>query len=533
MQTASRTRTLALMGAALAAVGVFFVRAWPTWGTVVDDAYISARYSEHLAAGYGLVYNAGEAPVEGYTNLAWTVLLAGARVLGLPMHQSMEAFGLLFGALGIVGLVLLGAALMDRPRQPWIAALPALFIAATPHYAIIATNGLETSQFFAAAVWAIWASWTCRGGWRWLAGLLLSTLALVRPEGIAVAGGVVLLDLIERRRQLTQVHTWAFLLPVVAVFGALEAWRYSVYGALIPNTGPAKANLSWRGALKLNVKYVGGDAEVWIGALVTGLIGLFASRWTWRKLLVACLVGGLTLVASRVYLWMPGARLLVLPLALASTLAVMPLARPAESRSWRRPAQYACGALLALCLVYVVTGDPTGLLRSTGMKADPTGWQRDRDRRHSVVTPNATRVAGQHLAQHLPSGARLATRDAGLLAWSVGTDIRVDETHPRALTLPHPDGKDVDWKALLAQPPEAIALTVNSSKRKPFYYSLERRIWRHLAPAEYRYLGRIEQHHRRHYDIYVRQDLDVPPLPADIVVNTVGRLPRTTVHVAD
>ncbi|MCA9625478.1 MAG: hypothetical protein KC731_40935, partial [Myxococcales bacterium] len=43
---------------------------------VVDDAYISLRYADRLLAGDGLTWTAGEA-VEGYSNLAWTLGLAG------------------------------------------------------------------------------------------------------------------------------------------------------------------------------------------------------------------------------------------------------------------------------------------------------------------------------------------------------------------------------------------------------------------------------------------------------------------------
>jgi len=114
----------------------------------------------------------------------------------------------------------------------------------------------------------------------------------------------------------------------------------------------------------------------------------------------------------------------------------------------------------------------------------------------------------------------------------VGTDVRVAELHPRSLTQPHPDGADNDWKALLPSAPAAVAFTVNSSKAKPFYYSLERRIWRHLN-ADYHYLGRVEQHYRRHYDIYVRADLDVPALEPSVVTNFAGTIRRATIRRAD
>ncbi|MDH3227755.1 MAG: hypothetical protein OEM67_11810, partial [Thermoleophilia bacterium] len=35
------------------------------WAHTTDDAYITLRYSRHLAQGMGLVWNVGETPVEG------------------------------------------------------------------------------------------------------------------------------------------------------------------------------------------------------------------------------------------------------------------------------------------------------------------------------------------------------------------------------------------------------------------------------------------------------------------------------------
>lgn len=37
---------------------------------------ISMRYAQHLAQGHGLVWNIGDAPVEGFTNLGWVIYLA-------------------------------------------------------------------------------------------------------------------------------------------------------------------------------------------------------------------------------------------------------------------------------------------------------------------------------------------------------------------------------------------------------------------------------------------------------------------------
>jgi hypothetical protein len=56
------------------------------------------------------------------------------------------------------------------------------------------------------------------------------------------------------------------------------------------------------------------------------------------------------------------------------------------------------------------------------------------------------------------------------------------------------------------------------------YYHMERRVYR-SSRSEYRYLGRVEQHHHRYYDIYVREDVEMPPLPEELVLNHALVLP--------
>ena len=53
--------------------------------TVHEDAFISFRYARHFAEGHGLRWNVDEAPVEGYTNFLWVVMMAAARRAGLDM----------------------------------------------------------------------------------------------------------------------------------------------------------------------------------------------------------------------------------------------------------------------------------------------------------------------------------------------------------------------------------------------------------------------------------------------------------------
>ena len=47
----------------------------------LDDSYITYQYARNLVEGHGLVFNVGEY-VEGFTNLLWTLLIAGGLALG-------------------------------------------------------------------------------------------------------------------------------------------------------------------------------------------------------------------------------------------------------------------------------------------------------------------------------------------------------------------------------------------------------------------------------------------------------------------
>src|SRR4026207_598427 len=56
-------------------LGTSFAIRGERYFALVDDAMISMRYAAHLADGNGLVWNIGEKPVEGFTNLGWTLIM--------------------------------------------------------------------------------------------------------------------------------------------------------------------------------------------------------------------------------------------------------------------------------------------------------------------------------------------------------------------------------------------------------------------------------------------------------------------------
>jgi hypothetical protein len=109
----------------------------------------------------------------------------------------------------------------------------------------------------------------------------------------------------------------------------------------------------------------------------------------------------------------------------------------------------------------------------------------------------------------------------------VGPELKVAELHGRALTRRHFEGKPADVGAYTPVNPELIVTTVARKNARRMRYDNDRLIF-NRATEEYRYLGRVQQHYHRFYDIYVRGDLAIPDLDPAIVINHLG--PKKTAN---
>ena len=230
--------TIALVAAVVAAVHAWLLR----W--TCDDAYISFRYAEHFVNGHGLVFNLDplEAPVEGYSNFAWTLWLALGMTLGFS-GDGIEAWSAFWGSMAHGGTVLLLALAAWRcGRGRAIVPIAACAYAVLHHAASLAPAGLETAMFVLLTVWIVLLSIERRNRREVVLLALLCVLAaMTRPDGALwclIAGLVVLIDARSRR---AWGDLWAFALPFLLVFVPYLLWRHSYYGYWVPNTFYAKS----------------------------------------------------------------------------------------------------------------------------------------------------------------------------------------------------------------------------------------------------------------------------------------------------
>lgn len=228
------------------------------WWGVSDDIYITACYARSLAEGHGAVWYAGAAPVEGYSNPLWMLVLCVVHAmpgytepqLGLWVHSLQALLCLLCSALawrvclrlvdraggvcgppgpGLVSLVfLLGLSWASLPL--WLADgfELGLVAAASLSCLLVTMDGVEAGRRLAG------------GGARCaLAGALSGVCLWTRLDGLLVclpALGLLLAQAFGRAGR----RPWSELLAAPAVLGvcaaALLLARHAVYGEWLPNT---------------------------------------------------------------------------------------------------------------------------------------------------------------------------------------------------------------------------------------------------------------------------------------------------------
>ncbi|MCK4632122.1 MAG: hypothetical protein KAT79_02560, partial [candidate division Zixibacteria bacterium] len=208
------------------------------WDFSIDDVFISFRYAENLTDGYGLVFNPGDSPVEGYSNFLWVLLLAFTYKLGWPTYLVAKVIGVIF-TLATAGLWSWFFRNDTRPVV-WLAA-PIFLIC--PITALWAVSGLELG-LYAFLVASVVISLLGQSGLhhsRWVYPSLV-LLVLCRPEGFIIGAVAVLLASYTDLRETTlNIKVRAFQLgTVIATTLSLMAFRVYIFGYPLPNTIYAK-----------------------------------------------------------------------------------------------------------------------------------------------------------------------------------------------------------------------------------------------------------------------------------------------------
>lgn len=236
-------RHIALRTMCLLLIVVFYVLTFRTPVTQLDDAFISYRYALNLATGHGLVFNPGEY-VEGYTNLLWTLLIAGGIKLGGEAEALGHWLSVIFGAATLITSYLYAARLLHK-QAVWLALLAPLGVLTANSFVCWTTGGLETPLFTWLAVCAALAlAWQRRT----LTTLFCVLATMTRPEGALLAACLLGYDFLAQIAAPRPAAPWLRRLAGAAgpllLFACglllLTLFRVWYYNDIVPNTFYAK-----------------------------------------------------------------------------------------------------------------------------------------------------------------------------------------------------------------------------------------------------------------------------------------------------
>ncbi|MFA7326924.1 MAG: hypothetical protein WC121_09685 [Candidatus Kapaibacterium sp.] len=232
----------------LAAILVLCIRAYYFYPYYADDSYITLRYAQRLIDGYGLTWNNG-VPVEGYSNLSWTLIMAGLGSLGMDMELATRLLGL---ALSIAIIGLLVYYIKTRYNgDPRIVAIVLAFFSICGIVSVWSIAGLEQPLVAFLALLAIIKLFDYRDYKKNIdliySSLALGLLCITRPDGIMLSfilgAYLFIINKSDNKKALTLVAKLA-IFPFIFYFGQL-AFRIYYYGELVPNTALVKVTPSY------------------------------------------------------------------------------------------------------------------------------------------------------------------------------------------------------------------------------------------------------------------------------------------------
>ncbi len=194
----------------------------------VDDAPITYRYAEHLAAGQGFTYNVGE-PILGTSTPLYTLILAAIRKLGGAIPFTSNALNFLSSIAVVLVTMTLTAKLSGSPVAGAFAAVYLLLQGSFVRYMMA---GMETPLYTLLILTTFLAVVQRR---TWLAACLAGLAFVMRLDGLAV-GGSLLLGLLIQRRKIPFTEALVYLCTILP--WVLFAFWY--FGSPIPLSMIAK-----------------------------------------------------------------------------------------------------------------------------------------------------------------------------------------------------------------------------------------------------------------------------------------------------
>ena len=244
-----RTKTRVVIALVVAGVILAALSSIVTsWNMRFDDSYISYRYAQNFANGFGLVWNVGEAPTEGYTNLLFVLVIAPFLRLGIDPLTAARIVSVLCLIATCLILYRVGKSKYGMTSfQAFLA--PAILLLVPSTFALVLV-GLETIAYALGLLASLLLSGCIFRTGTVKSAVILSFVlfltSLLRPEVVLFLPLLWLILILKRRRIPGAIRSLLLTLSLsVGLQLLLLAWKYAFFGSVLPNPFYIKAAGSW------------------------------------------------------------------------------------------------------------------------------------------------------------------------------------------------------------------------------------------------------------------------------------------------
>ncbi len=378
----------------------------------VNDAFIGFQYLGNLLAGHGFVFRAGQAPIEGVTNIGWLLLLAPFSDLAEPMVLA-KLIGLALVLLATILTACLGQRLAMKTGSAedsfGLVFPPVLMLVSSFEFVYFSTAGMET-----ALLATILLLMCCVASHRPHAGTLpvLGAAAfLVHPEAVVVYPLYSALCWLRSKQDRQQLLGGNLVLA--GLVAGITVARFGYFGDILPNTFYSKPSDMQLAVQNIYGFLMGHNTNVpfpltgWLAVPLLLLGYLRLRRWTpaAADMLAATCVAGLALAVYSLPDWTSLPRYFApyLPAALILFWAGLNEALRRVIAAPRN--RQLTGAAIMVLMVLTSVFDGKG--KMAHMEEFP-GY---------VLSAKNLVEPAMWLRNHLPEGSTIATRRIGALAY--------------------------------------------------------------------------------------------------------------------
>ncbi len=203
-----------------------------------EDAAMLMRYADHVARGYGVVWNIAEHPVDGATDFLFMAASAVLIKIGVPVGRSVRAIGFASHLATVLLVYWIN-------RKIWNANgvfsfLSGLYLAVGTGLSYVAAFfGTPFFAFFALVTWALGLLLVQHENaplWMSLAFAVSGLLTgLVRPEGVILAVSMLIAVVLLKSWRASLATIRIFITVFLLLGGVYFLWHWSYFGYPLPN----------------------------------------------------------------------------------------------------------------------------------------------------------------------------------------------------------------------------------------------------------------------------------------------------------